>query len=362
MATAELVVAAPPVIPDKERLIAEEVTAVEAFINQEGGMKPTLEFASTRAFVERCYEVHESLIRRWGGWEYAGDPVQEESVPKDVVRDIWKGVVYGGVPEMMNSYGFATKTWTGGTAPFQYSHRCYVPLRKGQLVSRKVLADVAKLHGKDSTNYTVWSAFFEKLGHLWKAKDARRVVVSCAPSRFMWLGSYGENSCYKPGDENEHSRLNLPLIPNSVILLMYETAPFTTNNVKGRMWGLCSEKSGFILCNKYLFTYNTWAKAVNAALAAALGVPIIEQLPLVPDGPLVLHDINGSDIAYVNIGSELYFALDGRGGNLLRETHAALEVFREYGKEFEPPEIQDDDYDDEPLDDYDEDEDEGWYD
>lgn len=305
---------------DIDALVREEVTKLEQFRQANA---PNYFPANVEGFVRHCLDAHLPLIRRWGGWHFHHGPVQQGEIPLDQVRQLWQGPGNRPAPDCSL---YQSKVWQREDTEIVYAWIHNKPrwspaaellttrVRKGQAVSKAVLADLKRRFGKEDPYVKEWEGFFERLGHAWAAGTPLLSSVTCSPLAFFLLGHYGENTCYRTDGEHEHSKMNLAQMPGSVVLLFFETGmERTQKNVKGRMWGFLGEQ-GTVLTNRYRMSWAAMEPAAASVIRAAMGVQFAAVDPQIVvttkrRGGYFLHHIGHDAERYVYIDPDHYWYL-----------------------------------------------------
>lgn len=178
-------------------------------------------------------------------------------------------------------------------------------VRVGQRISAAVI-DGLKEEGAPEELVSLWEKLFQRLGEqCWGSTSVPvRCVLSCAPSSFIRLGEYGENSCYQSGGGSENSKFWLASdCANSFVALFHRMKPRkegepenreeakqnaeerrleTDKGVNGRAWGVACPERGALLSNFYLLPQNMVLPALKSTLAGGLGISNID-IARVPD-------------------------------------------------------------------------------
>lgn len=271
-----------------------------------------------RAFVEACYDAHEPLIERWGGWRWHTHVDQVAPLAARQVEEAWVASALPGTHAATLSPVFAHRIWRYRTLeadPGAYEGDDYIDcsnvpivdipltertpacppgvckdcdalraagekglevlvqewidkwqakapklstkIRPRQTIAKAVLR---ALQGADSgvpeAQLAQWTRFFERMGQVWAAQRTWRLTMSCAPSSFLKLGHYGENSCYGCWGGSGYDKTVIAVVPNSVVLLMYtgeegaaeqllpEGGAPVKGPVSGRAWGWLFDEPG----------------------------------------------------------------------------------------------------------------------
>lgn len=331
-----------PEVSSRTALIAEEVAKIDDFYNYNYDARRVSNTMNVTSFVERAYDQHIDLITKWGGWRSTHEPFRSDHLSTDDVANI---AVQAGlyIPQPVI---YTSKLWTGQSKEivwfpgYPVSHK--VTIRTGQSVSRKILAEVRKHRPADIKKY---EKFFEKLGHAWASQRAQVVQLSCAPSDFLWLGEYGEGTCYGTEGEHEHSKFNLARLKNSIVLLLHRNEapptdwdPALRDKILGRMWGVMTP-SGVLLNNRYRFEWVTAKEAITAAFEKEYGAPLFDEKPRDYE---VLD--NFSTYAYID-STEQILSLPGEEKKVTAEVNKAILQFKGNEVTFLSDDGDDGDYD-----------------
>lgn len=133
-----------------------------------------------------------------------------------------------------------------------------------------------------------YSKLFQALAEtVWSSKRRQGVMqLSCAPSDFLRLGHYGENSsCYQDGHDYEHAKWYLAFdVPDSFVLALNESAKkdsseedslFTKGSkVKARSFGVAVPGKGAFISNFYLLSAEQVLYVAATPLLRVLGIPM----------------------------------------------------------------------------------------
>jgi hypothetical protein len=319
--------------PDSATLKQEAATHLSKFYSDHPNARSVP--GSPERYIDGVFTTHKALIDRWGGWrfEYTSNEILP-TLPDDIIHDVlsevreeWQlGRRKSGkavTPLQFRSYrtnpdellycrqfgccvptpDFCSPLWEsrywGGTGQtVDYASQCAVTIRRGQAVPSAVLADVRKRFAHVPSYVQFWETLFERLGVHWAGYRGLTIVLSCLPSDFLRLGTLGEDTCYRVGGENEHSKYNIALVPNSVVGFIYrKTQDVPCNKVAGRCWGVLAPGAhGAAFTNFYLLDQEHVLPGLQRAVGAALGLtePIKQHTD---DDELFGHLC---DYAYVN--------------------------------------------------------------
>jgi hypothetical protein len=372
---------------DHEALIDAETKRLEKyFVESDARCRPKME---VRDFVAFTLRRHIALVRNWGNWSKSMDappsvrPSEEIVEVVEALVDKWRRGVKQKTRELpplpflgyedideerynvdeatetqnltalyCQTFGchfplpirlsplLAARTYSGEDGELLYASSCSVKIRKGQAVSKAVLADVRKRFKAHEQYVSFWEALFEALGVTWASGKPAKFVLSCAPSDFVKLGTLGEDSCYREGGEYEQAKLHIAQIPNSVCLLVYRG-----DTVIGRAWGILAPKAGGgEFTNFYLTPKQQLLPGLSLALKKALelsGEPkAVSRNTLWP----ALAEISSSDIFLNDDG--FIMAPEGKAEAVHDEVKKAVDRYhREQRKILGDSTDQDDEYD-----------------
>lgn len=297
-----------------------------------------------RAFIERAYDSHADLIKRWGGWRWHSPVYTTTGADTDAVfnlmHEVWNqdfrkrlkfysDYCYSGHPisevwpePHWSSPLFLSRTWEDDDTDREYftgQHR--LPIRRGQAVSRALLSHVKKtFKDRDPEQLKIylemWQAIFARLGDLWAAKRGVRVTISCAPSDFAWLGEIeckaGSSTCYRNGGEYEQSKFNLAAVKNSFVMFFYRNVEIgddeSPDNLiretipDGRLWGFFTPE-GALVSNIYRVSFGYADTAIKGACTKGLGIEgAVHQADC---SSTALRNFDGG-MVYVNGDSRIY--------------------------------------------------------
>jgi len=318
-------------------LLKEEVERCNEFISSVG--KPTYpkKFKVT-SFVERAAHLHRNLIELWGGWRFHGGPapllgdgsenwstvrsaaveefkaferkiaplLKDGSLPKgfDYTPTIkgdfdslhghntlyTKDIPGPMVPAMAPSWRLVqdgTKGVKVCIGTFREGDSLTVKAKVGQRLSAVVVEILEKHHVRQMCPEFAfaWEQLLQRLGeNVWVTgrKISVACTLSCAPSSFLRLGHYGENSCYQNGGASQHSRAVLAVdMPDSFVGLFYrnvkaeELAPERLRKdqkIGGRCWGIALPDYGCLATNFYLLLHKQVIESFKLAVAGGLNV------------------------------------------------------------------------------------------
>jgi hypothetical protein len=290
---------APAQVLDTEALVETELGRLRAFYQKHDQARGLPD--EDRQFVARCLKRHLPLIRMWGSWRFE-QPVEDVFIDTKALSQIMSEITLrwsNGVQLKNRTYPpisfsafvdrhealfcglhgchvpspvYHSDVWASRNAletrEYEVGTQFYVPLRKGQAVSRGVLAAIRKQFAGNEPYIAYWEAVMEALGVQYATAKPYRIVLSTAPSDMMALGLLGESSCYTTGGEWERSKLHLSLLPNSVVMLVYIEGQ---EKPVGRAWGLLApKKGGAEFTNFYLLPRDQILPGLKSVLRKAL--------------------------------------------------------------------------------------------
>jgi hypothetical protein len=337
-----------------QAMLAAEVSACKAVLAEGVNRIKTQMRIPLVDFVTRSFLLHRRLIERWGGWRYRGEPflVQDTLLATKIAQTEWDSfsrevgnlVRDGKIPQyagrvycqsyntdytfgpalllsqknLSSEYYYSTgvngqehirlptgtmKLVLGTHRPRSangYDESLFCDIRVGQRVSAAVMRALEE-NDVQKPLIAAWDKLFQRLGEVaWTGQSVPiQVSLSCAPSSFLRLGQYGENSCYRHGGEGEYSKFWLAAdCPDSFVALFHrlkdgpqkDTEAKDSVQVAGRAWGIACIKRGALLSNFYQLPREMVLPAVVEALSAGLGVEHAEaelQLPDAKTGMIV---------------------------------------------------------------------------
>lgn len=352
--------------PDDDTLIAEAEQAIAKFYDKHSDSRKLR--GTPKAFARRVLNRHRALVKLWGGWRMqwtssAVLPTLPDAITSEVICEVQNEWLCGRrktgkpiVPVCLRQYDKARdalycehfqccvpypvedallwqqRIWPYDDDEVEYASHHKVKIRKGQAVTRVVLADVRKRFGDRSPSYVqFWETILERLGTHWSGYRGVSVVLSCAPADFLRLGTYGENSCYRPGGEQERSKFNIAQVPNSVVALFYKTdAELAKDAVRGRAWGILAPKAGgAALTNFYLLDTNLVTPSLKLAIPAALASAPIVTVSTSHDDAL---DDLGS---YAYLNNDVLLFASGPLANLRHEVDEHIATFAKGGEYYD---------------------------
>lgn len=335
------------------------------------------------SFIQRVYDAHHDTISRWGGWRWHS-PVYEIEDNEDVERGIcriferlynempvklrssmWSGH-YGPPVDGWDSHGeshwpyplwesnrhfYASRTWEHEDGEIGYACSVIAPIRRGQVVSRAILAHIRKEHkGRDPEQLKAyldfWTKAFAEIGQHWSAKKPMRVTLSVAPSDFAWLGDIekaaGSSTCYRTNGEYESSKYNIAATARSFVAFFYrgdEVDDDESPNAllragavpDGRAWGFASPH-GVYASNLYRFTWPTVLPALKSALEGAFGYESLTHAHSARDF-FGLNDV-GCDYAYVNADRQVWTEVGSNIRSLSIDIGEAITEYLEDSPEY----------------------------
>lgn len=342
----------------KEMLESETATLVK--LKKEFGKANARLRVPIPEFVERSFMLHRNLIERWGGWRYQGAEVlvEDQSFLRQVagqeftsfVRSVQQAVREKTLPAIWGevNQGFSI---SAGCVNFtlNYTHllsaKTLLPMYgqddgRGHIRYEKLDANaeyklpivqrfqrnafgeptgrlnpiVAKVRVEQRISAAVMRALeeaeappvlvalyeklFQRLGEqVWGAQATPiRCTLSCAPSSFLRLGEYGENSCYHNGGGADYSKFWLASdCADSFVALFHrmkprkEGAPVVEaatpepppveTSVSGRAWGIACPTRGAVVSNFYMLPSNMVMGALKQTLMDGLDIQNAEQWP-----------------------------------------------------------------------------------
>lgn len=324
----------------RARLVEEEMDRLISYYRAyPDAMRPTQ--LSLEEWVETVVQSHEQLLARWGAWywqskQHTGPQAADTEDVADIVvktahefenggtitvkgtteylpplrfskrRELWgsdaeENLIDPDPPRVDNQF---TQRLAQSTGDLYFTPYEYVHVRKGQSIAKAVLKRLREEPNRfPPTYYAMWARIFDRLGELWARREKLNMVLTCAPSVWMQLGSLGESSCYRCGAEQEHSKLNLSVVSNSVVALVYrEKSVMPTHVLRGdspvaRAWGfLVPEHHGAVFGNAYLLTMHHLDSFFKKVLSQLWGVHM--------EGGQRL----GEDYVYVYARDELWYS------------------------------------------------------
>lgn len=284
---------------------------------QRGGSRFSLSLLEE--VVREAASIQKSRFEAWGGWEKVG-PVTGDSVgvgddsirnaiydrgldgwhehpevfskeqldeliigtvENDFINNYYRRALAGNKPRYCVIIDYLTRLCRHKKAQedillpicsfYSGGQGCVVKVRKGATVSRALLKAVRGWWASTPDFIAQMEGFMEAMGHLWSTdKQSLRVVMSCAPTDFLALGTYGENSCYRPGSEQEHSKLVLMNTPGAVAVRVVKGEDLD-GAVVARAWGLYDDEHGLLVTNIYLMYWSQLAPLLKEALSEWLG-------------------------------------------------------------------------------------------
>lgn len=321
-------------------MLESEVSACKAVLAEGPNKCKTPLRISLERFVERSYLLHRHLINRWQGWRYRGAPffVEDNTIGRQIAAKEWEAfrrevgnmVRDARIPAYTSSVCCQLSTDYGYTLDASY------------LLSQKTLAERYLLgtewHGqnfvelKPRTDYVIpigitrasgsrmdtqinctirvgqripacimdalagkvpgvllaaWEKLFQRLGELaWGSqKTPLQTTLSCAPSSFLRLGQYGENSCYRHGGEGEYSKFWLAGdCPDSFVALFHRLIDADSaveakeSVVAGRAWGVACVGRGALVSNFYQLPREMVLPALRDAVSGGLNTQNVESV------------------------------------------------------------------------------------
>jgi len=176
-------------------------------------------------------------------------------------------------------------------------------VRVGQRISSAVIRALEE-EGAPDVLVKLYEKLFQRLGEqAWAGQSIPiRCTLSCAPSSFIRLGEYGENSCYQNTGAAEYSKFFLASdVANSFVALFHRlkekgAEPGSEQQISGRAWGMACPKRGAMISNFYLLPQNMVLPCFKETLSEGMGMKEITEITLTG---LRWYD-KLTDSAYVN--------------------------------------------------------------
>ena len=382
---------------DIRTMLAEEAAKCREWLKDAQKPLRTPLRITIEQFVERVFLLHRNLIEKWSGWVWHGKPMDGNTMlmeehRRQLANEEWKllgrnlgelyrkgeisardassdlyfytDVGYTIGPDFLLSsrdlkeeYNLpdvgkvrTTKSeQTYGRSPFLNVGKAspginrITTVRPGQSLSRAVLRafeDYPPDHPKKVL--PEWEKLFQRLGEIvWSTKDVQVAIsLTCAPSGFLSLGHYGENSCYQNGGQSEFSKLFLGAdFPDSFVMLTYfdredgRRFKVTKSDRRigapdGRSWGFATPH-GYIITNFYKTPFKTISQVVTKSIERALYKD--KKLVSTPDNEsLVQVYLRARSGIYTNNDQQL-FVVDGERARFVEYCRAVMGETGLYG-------------------------------
>jgi hypothetical protein len=354
----------PDVAVDTDGLITEELERLRAFYDLHDHARPIP--INERDYVAKCLQRHLPLIRQWKNWRFT-QPLETTFVDtQDVINTMsevterWrkgaqlKNRSFPPLPlrYMRNEYEalycelfgchlpepmldpvlwanrVADRNWPDPNIGdhedgAQFATGAYAKIRKGQVISKAILAAIRKRYKSHEAYVAFWEAIMEAIGIHYASAKGYRIVLSTAPSDFMQLGLIGESSCYTTGGEWEKSKTHLPTVPNSVVVMIYRDG---LDKPIGRAWGILAPRAGGgEFTNFYLLPREQVLPGLRTVVQAALNIK--DPLEQVVSRKFSVKDLAAKHYAYVNQDCLVLGRSPDSAEQVTAEVQSALEIF-----------------------------------